>query len=315
MRPCPQRRAAFTLIELLVVIAIIGILIALLLPAVQQVRAAASRSQCQNNMKQLGLALMNYESSHGVLPPSRTTGSPPVGSGVTTLQHCWSAYTLPYVEQQGVATIYNFNLNWNDPGNYQAIQTQLKIFNCPATPNSALRFDTEIAASPAAGDYTAINAIKNFVGVNCFGYLSSSIVGSDDPRLVGALDRDQFVRVISITDGTSNTVMIAEDSGRPLGWALGGNRISAAAGGDPGQGGWADPNGAFSIDGSNGDGSIPGECPLNCSNNSEIYSFHTNGANVIFADGSVHFLNSSINLCTLAAICTRSGGEVPPGEY
>jgi prepilin-type processing-associated H-X9-DG protein len=76
------------------------------------------------------------------------------------------------------------------------------------------------------------------------------------------------------------------------------------------EGGWADPNAAFSIDGANPDGSVPGPCPVSCSNNSEVYGFHTGGANVVFADGSVHFLRSSMNLCTLAALVTRAGGEV-----
>jgi hypothetical protein len=84
----------------------------------------------------------------------------------------------------------------------------------------------------------------------------------------------------------------------------------------PEQGGWADPNGAFSINGSNPNGTINGPCPLNCSNNSEIYSFHPNLACVVFADGSVHVLKSSIDLCTLAKLVTRAGGEViDSGEY
>src|SRR5262249_5892911 len=78
------------------------------------------------------------------------------------------------------------------------------------------------------------------------------------------------------------------------------------------EGGWADPNGAFSFDGSNADGSVPGPCPLNCTNNSEIYGFHTGGANVVFADGHVQFIPSTIDFCTLAALYTRSGGEIIP---
>ena len=113
--------------------------------------------------------------------------------------------------------------------------------------------------------------------------------------IVGALDKNQFSPILAITDGTSNTIMIAEDAGRPQGYAAGGRSISAANGGNPGQAGWADGNGAFSIDGAQPNGAIVGTCPLNCSNNSEIYSFHTNGANVVFADGSVHFLKDSIS--------------------
>ena len=108
--------------------------------------------------------------------------------------------------------------------------------------------------------------------------------------------------------------MIAEDGGRPNFYASGGYPMSAtviaAQGLVPKEGAWADPNAAFSIDGSNPDGSVPGPCPLNCSNNSEIFGFHTSGCNVAFADGSVHFLSGSMNLCTLAALVTRSGGEV-----
>src|SRR5262249_38269040 len=81
---------------------------------------------------------------------------------------------------------------------------------------------------------------------------------------------------------------------------------------NPFQGGWADPNGAFSIDGADPSGLIPGSCALNCSNNSEIYAFHPAGANVVFADGSVPFLSSNLDLCVLAALVTRAGGEVVP---
>ena len=117
--------------------------------------------------------------------------------------------------------------------------------------------------------------------------------------------------MFAITDGTSSTILVAEDAGRPTFY----NAMRQVYDPVGKEGGWADPNGAFSIDGSNPDGSIPGPCPLNCSNNSEVYSFHTNGANVVFADGSVHFLSSSIDLCVLAALSTKAGGEVISGQY
>ena len=291
----PGRSRAFTLIELLVVIAIIAILIGLLLPAVQKVREAAARLSCENNLKQIGLALHNYESANGYFPVGRTTVTP---------QMSWTAIVLPYIEQGNVQTLYNFKVDWNNPANYTAIRTQMKLFNCPSTPLQP-RFDTTIAAQPACGDYSSVNAIKNFVGINCFGLTRISSV--DDPRIVGTMVRDTPSRVAQITDGLSNSILIAEDAGRAQFYISGGR---------PGtptilkEGGWADPNAAFSIDGSNPDGSIPGPCSLNCSNNSEVYSFHTNGANVVFADGSVHFLNSNVNLCLLAALVTKAGGEV-----
>ncbi len=208
----PRRRNGFTLIELLVVIAIIAILIGLLLPAVQKVREAAARLQCQNNLKQIGLGMMNYENSQGGLPPSATgTQGAVVGAPFYPFSHSWSAAVLPYIEQTNSFNLYHYNANWNDPTNYTAIQTYLKLFNCPSTPNQP-RFDATIAAKPSAGDYNAVNAVKNFVCVNCFSFNPSS---SNDPRIVGAMQRDAITKIVTITDGTSNTILLAEDAGRP----------------------------------------------------------------------------------------------------
>ena len=207
-----RNRSGFTLIELLVVIAIIAILIALLVPAVQKVRAAAARTQCLNNLKQLGLAMHNYESTNKAFPPGRTTAT----TAAYPQRHSWSAFVLPSIEQGTVFSVYNVKKDWDDPANYAAIRTQLALFYCPTTPGGQ-RFDTTITAGPACGDYSAISAIKFFVGINCFGYSGLSDADADDPRLVGALRRDETTRIVRISDGTSNTIMLAEDApGRPL---------------------------------------------------------------------------------------------------
>src|SRR5262249_5862974 len=134
-QPVQRAARAFTLIELLVVIAIIAILIALLIPAVQKVRAAAARTQCSNNLKQLALAMHSYEGVYKAFPPGRTTVTP---------EHSWTAFMLPYIEQDNVFQMYNVHADWDDPSNYHAIQTQLSVFNCPSTPEG-LRTDDTIA--------------------------------------------------------------------------------------------------------------------------------------------------------------------------
>src|SRR6516162_1382452 len=114
------------------------------------------------------LALNNYENTNGFFPPGRTTGNlvlPQVG----LTQHSWSAFALPYLEQGNVYALYRVDKNWDDPANYAAVRVPMAVFNCPSTPNSP-RFDTTISSQPACGDYSTINALKDFVAINCFGY-------------------------------------------------------------------------------------------------------------------------------------------------
>jgi prepilin-type N-terminal cleavage/methylation domain-containing protein/prepilin-type processing-associated H-X9-DG protein len=342
-----RSRRAFTLIELLVVIAIIAILVGLLLPAVQKVREAAARTSCINNLKQVGLACVNYESANGNLPcgflgkdqVNATAGTPGVH------KTSWMALILPYIEQGNLANQYNFNYDYDAEPNAFAVSTQVKIYNCPSTPNSP-RFDTSPSddagstgwgtAGRAATDYSAVNAIKNFVANAC--PQSASVpanASKDDPRIIGVMTRDSHgggitksgTAFLAITDGTSSTIMIGEDAGRAGWYGVGGQLIAASGTSVNKEGGWADPNAAFSIDGSNAscsaafvagattDVCVPGptqnSCPMNCTNDSEFYGFHIGGCNAVFADGHVQFLSSSLTLCTLAALVTRAGGEIP----
>src|SRR5262245_12198705 len=127
-KPCP-RRWGFTLVELLVVIAIIAILIGLLVPAVQRVREAAARTQCLNNLKQLGLALHNFHDAHNGFPPAKQTAPS---------THGWIAFTLPYLEQKALFDLYRFDVNWDDPATNDASggvnQTSLSVLLCPSAP-------------------------------------------------------------------------------------------------------------------------------------------------------------------------------------
>jgi prepilin-type processing-associated H-X9-DG protein len=250
---------------------------------------------------------------------------------------------LPYIEQDNLGNLYNFNYNYDAQPNATAAATQLKVFLCPSTPNSP-RWDvtpSDDAGSTgwgtqgrAATDYSGVNAIKTFVAAAC--PQSSSVSASaskDDPRVIGVLTRDSNgggvnggITFGQISDGSSNTIMIGEDAGRPAWYGAGRQLISNSGRGPNKEGGWVDPNGNYSLDGSNPNctpsfvgtatadvcvpGATPNSCPLNCTNDSELYGFHSGGCNVVFADGSVHFISQNISLCNLAALITRAGGEI-----
>jgi prepilin-type N-terminal cleavage/methylation domain-containing protein len=329
----PSWRRGFTLIELLVVIAIIAILIALLLPAVQQAREAARRSQCKNSLKQIGLALMNYESSHKMFPPSRITLTGP------TFQQGWQVMTLPHLDQAPLNKRYNSNLNWYNPANDPVTTTTLAVMSCPSAPSSRLLPTTTLytalgrtTGQPIWGysDYGSVNAIRNSVFV-----LAGTPLPAGVREELGALGRGPGgTRVSEIRDGLSNTVLIGEVAGRPTQYVSGREALNPRVG-NPAYNtpyvadgwGWADINSGFSIDAANsaglqnntsGSGVVTmvanGNCLMNCTNDSEIYSFHSGGAQFILADGSVRFLNQNLSPATLTALVTRNKKDIP-GEF
>jgi prepilin-type N-terminal cleavage/methylation domain-containing protein/prepilin-type processing-associated H-X9-DG protein len=328
-------RKAFTLIELLVVIAIIAILIGLLLPAVQKVREAANRSTCQNNLKQLGLAYQNYASAIGTLPPSAYYDLTPAATGGLPIAHGWGVFLLPYIEQNNVANEYNMNQPFITPGNQIAVQTPIKIMLCPSVPHGAVLtysdsisfLSSKFPFTAAVADYAPMSGINGDAAalLNSLGAVpqytaTSSLLGASyptilgPPALLGAVGEQLSIgsrKFTDITDGTSNTMILAEDGGRPNLWELG----KQIAGGYASGAGWGDPNAEYGLDGTNptNGSTMPGTCPLNCNNDNEVYAFHTGGANIMFADGSVHFINANVNIVTFAAMISAQAGEVVPG--
>lgn len=333
--PIVRKSRGFTLIELLVVIAIIAVLIALLLPAVQQAREAARRSTCKNNMKQMGLALHNYESTFKMFPASRINLSGP------NFQKTWITMCLPYLDQAPLYNLYNANLNWYDIANDPATTTNLETMICPSSPgrvtipssacyselSSTVRTDTPVWG---LSDYGSINAVRNGFNV-ANGGASWGI-----KEYEGGLGRGpNGVAIGKFTDGLSNTMLVGEDAGRPMLYnfrkpAKNPKTGLAATGTDwTGDGwGWSDINNGFSLDGvgtngiannTSGSGNVTlaaggGVCFVNCTNDSEFYSFHTGGVHVLMGDGAVRFISENISGTTLIALVTRNKGDIV-GEF
>ena len=307
-----SNRVGATLVELLVVIAIIGVLCSLLLPAVQAARDAARGVSCNNNMRQLGLALQSFHDARKVFPASGwTIGSPsnPAGKYVG-----WRAMLLPYVEQSTLGSQYQFQEHWWGGSNPATGQVLMPFFQCPGvpeqapiksavakTPRPAMRFDAPLSRC----DYEAMMGVQRSVDPSLYSDMQSS-------RSV--VFRNSQVRIADITDGSSNTVVVVECAARPSVYRN--RKPIGSATNDQGYG-WIDSESGFSLDGSSWDGQTQGLGPtltpraINATNENEPYSFHPGGAMLLFADGHVLFVSEQIRLEVLAALSTRAGGEIP----
>lgn len=367
-----RKRHGFTLIELLVVIAIIAVLIGMLLPAIQKARESAYRSTCKNNLKQLGLACLSYESDRGTLPPSEFKYEDKAAKPEVKIEHGWAVHVLPYLDQNPLAQRYNLALDWSDPGNVAVVQIPLAIFQCPSTP-TAKRIDNFIEYekndpslgikkqyTAACGDYFACRGVKgkdladpnkaackDATGnwIPCLTAPAGAVSTGDDDdgnswwagafgKVETKIDKDPAknknvsaaVRLASITDGLSNTMLLSECAGRPVNLRLGKpwtkyKDNDPSKGEEPNKGGgWASKENSLEIHGSQADGTVEmksssterkgGPLAINITNDKNIYSFHTGGATAVFADGSVRFLSQRADIRIIAALATRANDEV-----
>jgi prepilin-type N-terminal cleavage/methylation domain-containing protein/prepilin-type processing-associated H-X9-DG protein len=301
-----RKSAGFTLIELLVVIAIIAVLIGLLLPAVQKVREAAARMSCQNNLKQLGLALHNYHDANSQFPRVIFVGPTQLpGYGDRYTVGCLS-YLLPYIEQQNIANQMNFKMGYYaDPPNKKMGQTLLSVYHCPSDPQwEEVKYS---AANQPCSASTYCQAQTDYAPVVDGSRFWLDVAWSQ-PLKDGTMNGDGTFGIIkptiqSITDGTSNTIAICEVIGQGSGSEMGMFWILWTA-----------------MDTRNGI-NLPFQERSSWQTAWEWQgptwgpsSYHTGGANFLFDDGSVHFLSQSISAITLQALTTRATGDIV-GNY
>jgi prepilin-type N-terminal cleavage/methylation domain-containing protein/prepilin-type processing-associated H-X9-DG protein len=340
-------RFAFTLIELLVVIAIIAVLIGLLLPAVQKVREAASRAKCENNLKQLGIALQSHHDAKGYFPPGCSTDTVPFGTG-GGWGSSWMVFLLPYIEQQNLYALWVFNGNsgYTNATNMAAANgITIPTFVCPSRTAPAFATSTRGGASLGIQQscYVGINGAVNGL---IPGYTETRVQGggtgsSGISSAGGILIPNGQIRIQQITDGTSNTMIVGEQSdylmdtnsarqdwrsGGIYGWTMGigytGTPPTLNGGATTADNrcfncttiryninqktGWtAGATYQSATIATTGVGSDMGV-------NSPLQSPHPSGVNILRADGSVTFLAEATPLSTVAMLAIRDDGQVIP---
>jgi prepilin-type processing-associated H-X9-DG protein/prepilin-type N-terminal cleavage/methylation domain-containing protein len=298
-------RTAFTLIELLVVIAIIAVLITLLVPAVQKVRESAARTQCINNLKQVGLALQNYHDSHHAFPPGYMSNYDAAGND-TGPGWGWASFILPQMEQGNLYNNIQFTQNIEAPANSGVRVQPIPSYICPSDsvpPTwTATQYDT--AGNP-------VRAICDVASANYIGVFGISEPGVDGE---GIFFRGSAVRITDITDGTSQTLMVGERSFRWCQATWVASVTSASMVPPPGSpalaGEWVAAGFVLghTFEGTGGPGSPGTEA-------NGFASQHTGGANFLFADGHVQFLPTSMNHQVYMALSTRARADLVGGDY
>lgn len=273
--------------ELLVVMAIVGILVGLLLPAVQSVREAARGVQCANHLRQIGLGILGYEMQQRHLPPCHTP-LPKVGKRYRG--HNVLTYLLPYLEMENIYLQMDLSKSWDEDPNSELSACSIAIFQCPSAPTGR-----DFVADYAADEKIYAPVYERFVQAGMATRRTrwhNMLVWLEQGR----------VTLAEVTDGLSNSLMFFEDGGRPQGYTgrsfNGRTNLSGAR--------WASYDAAFVTD------EPYGERFINGYNSNEIYSFHPHGCFFLYGDGSVHFHPENIDPETFFSLFTYNQGEILP---
>ncbi len=318
----PHTHRGFTLIELLVVIAVIGVLVALLLPAVQAAREAARRVQCTNNLRQIGLALHNYVQAHGPLPPGYVSNWDTVFLRETGPGWGWASMILPFLEQNPIAAQIDSRRNIQDPAHATVRVVPIAVYLCPSD-NMPKTWTASAGLFEVSGGgiLQLVYPICDVAGANYVGVYG---IGEPGVNGTGVFFRNTSVPLAGITDGLSQTMAAGERSYQ----LIKGFGLATWVGAVPGAETWTcdalasgDPDaigpcvkedGSGMTLGHTGEGHGPGD-PFSDVN--QFTSHHGRGANFLFCDGHVTFLSLSMNYATYQALSTRASSEIVSGDF
>lgn len=294
-------RRAFTLIEVLVAIAIIGALVAITLPAVHYARESARRTQCQNNLRQVGLAITGFHTTTDYFPPGQKWSGK--RKHTDSIDFAWSALILPYLEGGSLYQQIDFDKSYLHPDNRQAASTIVPSYLCPSRSmaESHRVGDQIVGLGPEVSlgciDYLGISgpdkSTKNAQTQHEYGPQMGVLIGTKWLKDAGKLREPPRVRLASIIDGLSNTMCVTECTGRGL-----------EEDGDP-NGAWVSGKNISHIK-----RGINEKSAEKSWNEERIFSEHSGGANTLFCDGSVHFFSDDTDPVLIRALCSRNGGEI-----
>lgn len=324
-------QSGWTLVELVVVMAVSGLLLALVMPALLATRETARRNACHVQLRQLGLALQQFEQVRQVLPPgallgAETTAAHQYFGRRGGSNHAWTPFLLPYLDCVTWSHQYDWTTDWRSNSNQLVRESRWKQLICPATPQPD-RWDYGQFEPPAnSGGMTKVERWRAAVGDYAPAYGVDSecakwdLIDASTARLPrGVLVVNEVNPLARITDGLSQTLCLVEDAGRPqryghrgqlsATWNSNGQLVSGKVTGAA----WSDARSPFILHGSmRSPTDLVADCAVNCSNDNEIYGFHRGGANGLLADGAVRFLADTLDLRCAARLVTREASETTP---